>query len=253
MKRHLIILSALCLILPHLSSCGKKEEPSDQDPPSKEKSAGGSPKSSIPSKETPSSPSGVQPAPVEDPAPVDPETPEDPTSNEPDAPDDAPAPAEPTGKTAPPAVVAFKAELKEKGIWKLRQKIKDLREGRGGGRDPFAMFDALRNLSDLDERLSAVNTEGLPADLKEPAEHFRDATADMTTHLEEMPIPLDILTAGPEVMQEWFAEKAVEDPGFMLSMRDWGQTMGELGGEIEEADTSLDNALSIYGIDPSAE
>ena len=115
------------------------------------------------------------------------------------------------------------------------------------------MFDALRNLSELDDKLSTVNTEGLPADLKEPAEHFRDATADMTTHLEEMPIPLDILNASPEVMQEWFAEKAVEDPGFMLSMRDWGQTMGELGGEMEEADASLDNALSIYGIDPSAE
>ena len=249
MKSYLILLSALCFSLTFLSSCGKKEEPTSQDPPSKEKSAGGSSKSSTPSKESPSGQSAVKPAPAEELPSTEPETPEDATSNEPDT----PAPAEPTGKTAPPAVVAFKAELKEKGIWKLRQKLKDLREGRGAGRDPFAMFDALRNLSELDDKLSTVNTEGLPADLKEPAEHFRDATADMTTHLEEMPIPLDILNASPEVMQEWFAEKAVEDPGFMLSMRDWGQTMGELGGEMEEADASLDNALSIYGIDPSAE
>ena len=249
MKRHFIILSALSFSLTFLSSCGKKEEPSGQDPPSKEKSAGGSSKSSTPSKEKPSGPSAVKPAPVEDPAPVDPETPEDATSNEPDT----PAPAEPTGKTAPPAVVAFKAELKEKGIWKLRQKLKGLREGRGAGRDPFAMLDALRNLSELDDKLSTINTEGLPADLKESAEHFRDATADMTTHLEEMPIPLDILTASPEVMQEWFAEKAVEDPGFMLSMRDWGQTMGELGGEMGKAGKAWGNSFARFGLDPSAE
>jgi len=247
MKRELIILSALTLSLAFLNGCGEKEDPSAQDPPDKKESPNVRPKFSIPPKQTDSEESAAKRAPADDTVPAEPETPEDATSNE----TDAPVPAEPPGKTAPPAVVAFKAQLKEKGIWNLRRKLKNMRDG--GGRDPFAMLDGLRDLGDLNDKLSTVNTEGLPADLKEPAEHFRDATADITTHLEEMPIPLDILTAGPEVMQEWFAEKAVEDPGFMLSMQDWGRTMGELSGEMEEANTNLDNALSEYGIDPSAE
>ncbi|MDP7495732.1 MAG: hypothetical protein QGI77_04845, partial [Roseibacillus sp.] len=92
-----------------------------------------------------------------------------------------------------------------------------------------------------------------PADLKEPAEQFRDATADMTAHLEEMPIPVDILTGGEEAVGEWFSEKIAEDPLFLQSMQDWGQTMGELGGEMEEAGTDMENAFAKYGIDPSAE
>ena len=249
MKKQLIILSALCFSLAFLHSCGKKEDASAQDPPGKKESPSGRPKFSTPSKETGSGQAAVKPVPEKAPAPVEPETPKDATSNEPDT----PAPAEPTGRTAPPAVVAFKAELKEKGIWKLRQQLKNLREGRGRGQDPFAMLDALRNLSELDDKLSTVNTEGLPADLKEPVEQYQDATADITAHMEEMPIPIDILTADPEAAPEWFAEKIAEDPGFLLSMQDWGRTAGELGGEMEEADTNLDNALAIYGVDPSAE
>ena len=115
------------------------------------------------------------------------------------------------------------------------------------------MLDALRNLSELDDKLSTVNTEGLPADLKEPVEQYQDATADMTAHMEEMPIPLDILTGGQEAVGPWFAEKIAEDPLFLQSMQDWGQTMGELGGEMEEAGTDMEKAFAKYGIDSSAE
>ena len=75
----------------------------------------------------------------------------------------------------------------------------------------------------------------------------------MTAQLEEIPIPLDILTAGQEAAGEWFAEKIAEDPGLLLSMEDWSQTMEELGGEMGEAGRDWGNSFAKYGIDPSAE
>jgi len=251
MKKQLIILSALCFSLAFLNSCGKKEDPSTQDPPGKKERPSGRPKFSAPTKETGSGQAAVKPVPEKAPAPVEPETPKEATDNEPDT----PAPAEPTGKTAPPAVVAFyTTELRDKGILKLLKQLEkreDQEERRG--QDPLAMLDMFRDLKDLSDKLKTVKTEGLPADLKEPAEQFRDAAADMTAHMEEMPIPLDILTGGQEAVGEWFAEKIAEDPGFLLSMEDWGQTMGELGGEMGEAGRDWGNSFAKYGIDPSAE
>ena len=238
MKTQLIILSALCFSLVFLNSCGKEDDPSAQDPPDKKESPGGRPKFSAPPKETGSGQAAVKPAPEKEPAPVEPEAPEEATDNE-------------ANTSTPPAVVAFTTELRDKGILKLIKRMENREEGRG--QNPLAMLDMLRDLNALSDKLKTVKTEGLPEDLKEPSEQFRDATADMTAHLEEMPIPIDILTGGQEAVGEWFSEKVAEDPGFLLSMQDWGQTMGELGGEMEEADTNLDNALSIYGIDPSAE
>ena len=115
------------------------------------------------------------------------------------------------------------------------------------------MLDMFRDLNDLSDKLKTVKTEGLPADLKEATEQFRDAAADLTDHIEEMPIPLDILTAGQEVVGEWFAEKIAGDPGFLLSMEDGGQTMGELGGEMGKAGKAWGNSFARFGLDPSAE
>ena len=43
-------------------------------------------------------------------------------------------------------------------------------------------------------------------------------------------------------------------PGFLLSLQDWGQTMGDLRGEMEEAGTDMENAFAKYDIvAPSAE
>ncbi len=238
MKKQLMVLSALCFSLVFLNSCGQKEDSSAQDPPVEKESPSGRPKFSAPTKEPGSGQTAEKPAPEKQPAPVAPEAPEEATDNEPNAP-------------TPPAVVAFTTELKEKGILKLIKRMENREEGRG--QNPLAMLDTLRDLNDLSDKLKTVNTEGLPADLKEPAEQFRDATADMTAHLEEMPIPVDILTGGEEAVGEWFSEKIAEDPLFLQSMQDWGQTMGELGGEMEEAGTDMENAFAKYGIDPSAE
>jgi hypothetical protein len=239
MKKQLIILSALCFSLVFLNSCGKEDDPSAQDPPEKKESPGGRPKFSAPPKETDSGQAAVKPAPEKEPAPVEPEAPEEATDNEPDT-------------STPPAVVALATELRDKGILKLIKRMENRGEGRG--QNPLAMLDMLRDLNDLSDKLKTVKTEGLPADLKEPVEQFRDATADMTAHLEEMPIPIDILTGGQEAVGEWFSEKVEEDPGFLLSMQDWGQTMGDLRGEMEEAGTDMENAFAKYDIvAPSAE
>jgi hypothetical protein len=244
MKEQFIILSALCLSFSFLSSCGKKEDPSTQDPPSIEEKASGRPKTSKASEEKPSGQSAAKPAPEGEPAQVEPETPKEETSNEPSS-------LDPAEGTTPPAVVAFATEFKEKGILKLLKRMENQEEGRG--QNPLAMLDMFRDLNDLNDKLKTVKMEGLPADLKETVEQFRDATADTTTHLEEMPIPLDILTGGQEAVGPWFAEKISEDPLFLQSMQDWGQTMGELGGEMEEAGTDMEKAFAKYGIDSSAE
>lgn len=239
MKKQLIILSALCFSLVFLNSCGKEDDPSAQDPPDKKESPGGRPKFSAPPKETGSGQAAVKPAPEKEPAPVEPEAPEEATDNE-------------ANTSTPPAVVALATELRDKGILKLIKRMENREEGRG--QNPLAMLDMLRDLNALSDKLKTVKTEGLPADLKEPVEQFRDATADMTAHLEEMPIPIDILTGGQEAVGEWFSEKVEEDPGFLLSMQDWGQTMGDLRGEMEEAGTDMENAFAKYDIvAPSAE
>ena len=239
MKTQLIILSALCFSLVFLNSCGKEDDPSAQDPPEKKESPGGRPKFSAPPKETDSGQAAVKPAPEKEPAPVEPEAPEEATDNQPNP-------------STPPAVVALATELRDKGILKLIKRLENREEGRG--QNPLAMLDMLRDLNDLSDKLKTVKTEGLPVDLKEPVEQFRDATADMTAHLEEMPIPIDILTGGQEAVGEWWSEKVEEDPGFLLSLQDWGQTMGDLRGEMEEAGTDMENAFAKYDIvAPSAE
>ena len=244
MKEQFIILSALCLSFSFLSSCGKKEDPSTQDPPSIEEKASGRPKTSKASKEKSSGQSAAKPAPKIEPAQVEPETPKEETSNEPSS-------LDPAEGTTPPAVVAFTTELKEKGILKLLKKMENQEEGRG--QNPLAMLDMFRDLNELNGKLKTVKMEGLPADLKETVEQFRDATADTTTHLKEMSIPLDILNGGQEALGPWFAKKMSEDPLFLQSMQDWGQTMGELGGEMEEAGTDMNKAFGRYGVDSSVE
>ena len=248
MKKELSVLSVLCFSLTLLNSCGKKEDPSAQGPPIEEETASGRPKFSAPTKDPGSGQDTGKSAPEKEPAPVEPEAPKDATGNAPAT----PAPAGPTGTAAPPAVVAYVAELRDKGILKLLKKLDNEEEERFG-QDPLEMLDMFRDLNDLSDKLKTVKTEGLPADLKEATEQFRDAAADLTDHIEEMPIPLDILTAGQEVVGEWFAEKIAGDPGFLLSMEDWGQTMGELGGEMGKAGKAWGNSFARFGLDPSAE
>ena len=68
--------------------------------------------------------------------------------------------------------------------------------------------------------------------------------------IEEMPIPVEVLTGGQEAIGPWFAEKMIEDPLFPEVMQDWAETMEELGGEMEESGSAIAEAFESYGIDP---
>ena len=114
------------------------------------------------------------------------------------------------------------------------------------------MFDTMRQLNQLSDKLSTIETAGLPEDLKQPVNRFRDATADMATHMEEIPIPVEVMSGGQEAIGPWFVEKMAEDPLFPQVMQDWGETMGELGEEMEESGSVIEKAFQTYGIDPSA-
>ena len=147
-------------------------------------------------------------------------------------------------------MIAFTAELREKGVLELIEELEEAEED--GGENPLQILDNLRRLNELSDVLSTINTEELPEDLKEPVDRFRDATSDTAAHMEEMPIPVDILTAGQEAIGQWFGEKMAEDPLFLQSMEDWGETMQELGGEMEDSGGAIERAFDTYDIDPLA-
>ena len=132
----------------------------------------------------------------------------------------------------------------------LLEKLENAQGGRG--ENPMQMFDTMRQLNQLSDKLSTIDTADLPEDLKQPVNRFRDATADMATHMEEIPIPVEVMSGGQEAIGPWFVEKMAEDPLFPQVMQDWGETMGELGEEMEESGSVIEKAFQTYGIDPSA-
>ena len=208
-----VISAAFCLCL-FLTSCGEKEPAASAETGS------------------------TQPAPEETPEPA----PEPEETPEPAPEEDAPAANKPA---APASVIAFTTELREKGVIELIEKLEDAE----GGGNPLQMLDTMRNLSQLSDKLSTIETGDLPEDLKLPVNRFRDATADMATHMEEIPIPVEVLTGGQEAMGPWFAQKMADDPLFPQIMQDWGETMGELGGEMEESGSAIEEAFESYDID----
>ena len=136
----------------------------------------------------------------------------------------------------------------EKGILKI---LNDLENGEAQGREnPLEM---IRTLSELSEKMNSLDIEALPEDLKNPVNRFQNATADMAAHMEEMPIPAEVLEGGQEAIGPWFIEKMAEDPLFTQVMQDWGETMQEVGSEMEESGEAVEGAFEKYGIDPSAE
>ena len=248
MKYALTVISSFFCLCLFLTSCGEK------DPAPSEGTAGDTTPVKADAPTTPSSESSEEEsateetpeAATEDPTPADPAPTPDPAP----APDPEPAEDPAAKKPAPASVIAFTAELREKGVLELIEELEEAEED--GGENPLQILDNLRRLNELSDVLSTINTEELPEDLKEPVDRFRDATSDTAAHLEEMPIPVDILTAGQEAIGQWFGEKMAEDPLFLQSMEDWGETMQELGGEMEDSGGAIERAFDTYDIDPLA-
>ena len=240
-----VISTAFCLCL-FLTSCGEKEPASSAETSSTQ----GAPEETP----TPEPESAPEPEEAPEPAPEPEEAPE-PTPEPEEAPEPTPEPEETPDPAAnkpaaPASVITFTNELREKGVLELLEKLENAQEGRG--ENPMQMFDTMRQLNQLSDKLSTIDTADLPEDLKQPVNRFRDATADMATHMEEIPIPVEIVTGGQEAIGPWFVEKMAEDPLFPQIMEDWGRTMGELGEEMEESGSVIEKVFDAYDVNPFA-
>ena len=240
-----VISTAFCLCL-FLTSCGEKEPASSAETSSTQ----GAPEETP----TPEPESAPEPEEAPEPAPEPEEAPE-PAPEPEEAPEPTPEPEETPDPAAnkpaaPASVITFTNELREKGVLELLEKLENAQEGRG--ENPMQMFDTMRQLNQLSDKLSTIDTADLPEDLKQPVNRFRDATADMATHMEEIPIPVEIVTGGQEAIGPWFVEKMAEDPLFPQIMEDWGRTMGELGEEMEESGSVIEKVFDAYDMNPFA-
>ena len=240
-----VISTAFCLCL-FLTSCGEKEPASSAETSSTQ----GAPEETP----TPEPESAPEPEETPEPAPEPEEAPE-PAPEPEEAPEPTPEPEETPDPAAnkpaaPASVITFTNELREKGVLELLEKLENAQEGRG--ENPMQMFDTMRQLNQLSDKLSTIDTADLPEDLKQPVNRFRDATADMATHMEEIPIPVEIVTGGQEAIGPWFVEKMAEDPLFPQIMEDWGRTMGELGEEMEESGSVIEKVFDAYDMNPFA-
>ncbi len=250
-----VISTAFCLCL-FLTSCGEKEPASSAETSSTqgapEETPTPEPESAPEPEETPEP--APEPEEAPEPAPEPEEAPE-PTPEPEEAPEPTPEPEETPDPAAnkpaaPASVITFTNELREKGVLELLEKLENAQEGRG--ENPMQMFDTMRQLNQLSDKLSTIDTADLPEDLKQPVNRFRDATADMATHMEEIPIPVEIVTGGQEAIGPWFVEKMAEDPLFPQIMEDWGRTMGELGEEMEESGSVIEKVFDAYDMNPFA-
>ena len=250
-----VISTAFCLCL-FLTSCGEKEPASSAETSSTQGAPEETPTPEPESAPEPEEAPEPAPEPEEAPEPApEPEEAPEPTPEPEEAPEPTPEPEETPDPAAnkpaaPASVITFTNELREKGVLELLEKLENAQEGRG--ENPMQMFDTMRQLNQLSDKLSTIDTADLPEDLKQPVNRFRDATADMATHMEEIPIPVEIVTGGQEAIGPWFVEKMAEDPLFPQIMEDWGRTMGELGEEMEESGSVIEKVFDAYDMNPFA-
>ncbi len=248
MKISLLPILSLLFGLLLFSSCGKKEAPAIDDQPAEpitEEKA-----------EEPTS-KKEEPAPKKE-EPVTLLTPDDAPATEPEKTEepakettDNSTEEKPAAKAATPAsVTAFVKELQDKGITKGFVELERLEEI--GQENPALAIEVMK---DLVGKLTTVNTDNLPEDLRDGVNGMRGGLNSMVLHMEEMPIPTDILAGGEEAIGAWFLKQSTEDPDFAedfgLTMREWGGEMEELGQKVESSGESLEQLFEKYGVDES--
>ena len=248
MKISLLPILSLLFGLLLFSSCGKKEAPAIDDQPAEpitEEKA-----------EEPTS-KKEEPAPKKE-EPVTLLTPDDAPATEPEKTEepakkttDNSTEEKPAAKAATPAsVTAFVKELQDKGITKGFVELERLEEI--GQENPALAIEVMK---DLVGKLTTVNTDNLPEDLRGGVNGMRKDLNSMVLHMEDMPIPTDILAGGEEAIGAWFLKQSTEDPDFAedfgLTMREWGGEMEELGQKVESSGESLEQLFEKYGVDES--
>lgn len=248
MKISLLPILSLFFSLLFFSSCGKKETPAIEDqttePATEEKieEPVTEKKDPAPKKEDP-----VTLLTPDDAPPIKPEKTEDPAKET----TDNPTEKKPAAKAETPAsVTAFVKELQDKGITKGFEELERLEEI--GQENPALAIEAMK---DLVGKLTTVNTDNLPEDLRDGVNGMRGGLNSMVLHMEEMPIPTDVLAGGEEAIGAWFLKQSTEDPDFAedfgLTMREWGGEMQGLGQQMESSGEKLEQLFEKYGVDES--
>ena len=250
MKISLLTILSLFFSLLLFASCGKKEasdtENQNTEPATEEKTEEPSTEEKVeepaPKKEEPApllTPDDAPPSKTDKTEESDKET----TNN---STEEKPA----TTVQTPGTVTAFVKELQDKGITKGFVELERLEEI--GQENPALAIEAMK---DLVGKLATVNTDSLPEDLKDGVNSMRGGLNSMVLHMEEMPIPADVLAGGEEAMSEWFLKQSTEDPDFAedfgLTMREWGGEMQELGQQMESSGEDLEQLFEKYGVDES--
>ena len=248
MKISILPILSLFFSLIFFSSCGKKETPAIEDqttePTTEEKAEEPA------TEEKESAPKKEKPAPLLTPDDAPSSKPEKTEEPEKEA-SDKPNEEKPSAKVATPAsVTAFVKELQDKGITKGFEELERLEEI--GQENPVLAIEAMK---DLVEKLTTVNTDSLPEDLRDGVNGMRGGLNSMVLHMEEMPIPTDVLAGGEEAIGAWFLKQSTEDPDFAedfgLTMREWGGEMQELGQQMESSGENLEQLFEKYGVDKS--
>lgn len=248
MKISLLPILSLFFSLLFFPSCGKKETPAIEDqttePATEEKieEPVTEKKDPAPKKEDP-----VTLLTPDDAPPIKPEKTEDPAKET----TDNPTEKKPAAKAETPAsVTAFVKELQDKGITKGFEELERLEEI--GQENPALAIEAMK---DLVGKLTTVNTDNLPEDLRDGVNGMRGGLNSMVLHMEEMPIPTDVLAGGEEAIGAWFLKQSTEDPDFAedfgLTMREWGGEMQGLGQQMESSGEKLEQLFEKYGVDES--
>ncbi|HIG84335.1 MAG TPA: hypothetical protein EYG40_02230 [Verrucomicrobia bacterium] len=248
MKISLLPILSLFFSLLFFSSCGKKETPVIEDqttaPATEEKVEAPvtEKKEPAPKKEDP-----VTLLTPDDAPPIKPEKTEDPAKET----TDNSTEKKPAAKAETPAsVTAFVKELQDKGITKGFEELERLEEI--GQENPALAIEAMK---DLVGKLTTVNTDNLPEDLRDGVNGMRGGLNSMVLHMEEMPIPTDVLAGGEEAIGAWFLKQSTEDPDFAedfgLTMREWGGEMQGLGQQMESSGEKLEQLFEKYGVDES--
>ena len=236
MKISILPILSLFFILLFFSSCGEKETPAIEDqttePTTEEKEP-------APKKE--------KPAPLltpDDAPPSKPEKTEEPAEET----TDNSTEEKPAAKVATAAsVTVFVKELQDKGINKGFEELDRLMQINQV--NPTLAIEAMK---DLVEKLTTVNTDSLPEDLRDGVNGMRGGLNSMVLHMEEMPIPTDVLAGGEEAIGAWFLKQSTEDPDFTedfeLTMSKWGGEMQELGQQMESSGGNLKQLVEKYGV-----
>lgn len=78
--------------------------------------------------------------------------------------------------------------------------------------DPASLFKMVFNLND---KLVELKTEGLSSELKTATETFQELLGEMSNHLKEIPIPMEVLSKGESGIEAWAGEQMAADPSFL--------------------------------------